>query len=166
MQIICTLLQPDNHASTLSLNLYFTGQMLFLMSNQQYQSTEGNTTTTPQPFYGPFFRDHPDENFWTMMQGEINRGRHTDHLAGCHSIRTNQCPPPPSPIFFTGRMPFLSPNQLSKYWRQLAQQGNKKVVLLRYPKPTPKPRFFAKTVHRRNLGFSAIIDGFLGLSAC
>ena len=27
------------------------------------------------------------------------------------------------------------------------------VVLLLYPKPTPKPRFFAKTVHRRNLGF-------------
>jgi len=34
------------------------------------------------------------------------------------------------------------------------------VVLLRYPKPTPKPRFFAKTVCRRNLGFSAIIEGF------
>ena len=45
-----------------------------------------------------------------MVQGEINRGRHTDHPAGRHSIRTNQCPPPPSPIF-TGRMPFLSPNQ-------------------------------------------------------
>jgi len=28
-----------------------------------------------------------------------------------HSIRTNQCPPPPSPTFFTGWMPFLSPNQ-------------------------------------------------------
>ena len=27
------------------------------------------------------------------------------------------------------------------------------LVLLRYPKPTPKPRFFAKTVRRRNLGF-------------
>jgi len=27
------------------------------------------------------------------------------------------------------------------------------VVLLRYLKPTLKPRFFAKTVHRRNLGF-------------
>jgi len=27
------------------------------------------------------------------------------------------------------------------------------IVLLRYPKPTPKPRFFAKTVRRRNLGF-------------
>ena len=27
------------------------------------------------------------------------------------------------------------------------------VVLLWYSKPTPKPRFFAKTVRRRNLGF-------------
>jgi len=33
MQIICTLLQTDNHASTSSLN-FFTGQMLFLMPNQ------------------------------------------------------------------------------------------------------------------------------------
>jgi len=47
-----------------------------------------------------------------MVQGKINRGRHTDHLAGRQSIRTNQCPPPPpSPHFFTGRMPFLPPNQ-------------------------------------------------------
>ena len=34
------------------------------------------------------------------------------------------------------------------------------VVLLRYSKPTPKPRFFAKTIRRQNLGFSVIIDGF------
>jgi len=34
------------------------------------------------------------------------------------------------------------------------------LVLLWYPKPTPKPRFFAKTVRRQNLGFSAIIDSF------
>jgi len=33
-----------------------------------------------------------------MVQGKINRGRHTDHQAGRHSIRTNQCPSPPSPI--------------------------------------------------------------------
>jgi len=46
-----------------------------------------------------------------VVQGKINRGRHTDHPAGRHSIRTNQCPPPPSPIFFMGRMPFLPPNQ-------------------------------------------------------
>jgi len=35
-----------------------------------------------------------------------------------------------------------------------------KVVLLWYPKPTPKPRFLQKNVRRQNLGFSAIIDGF------
>jgi len=45
-----------------------------------------------------------------VVQGKINRGRHTDQPAGRHSIRTNQCPPLPSPIFFTGRMPFLPPN--------------------------------------------------------
>jgi len=33
-----------------------------------------------------------------MVQGKINRGRHSDHLAGRHSIRTNQYPPPPSPM--------------------------------------------------------------------
>ena len=27
-----------------------------------------------------------------MVQGKINRGRHTDHPAGCHSVRTNQWP--------------------------------------------------------------------------
>ena len=37
-----------------------------------------------------------------MVQGQINRGRHTDHRAGRHSIQTNQCPPPPSPDIFYG----------------------------------------------------------------
>jgi len=49
MQIIRILLQTDNHASSSSVN--FTDRMLFLMPNQQCQST---TTTPPQPFYGPF----------------------------------------------------------------------------------------------------------------
>jgi len=34
-----------------------------------------------------------------MVQGKIYRGRHTNHPAGHHSIWTNQCPSPPSPIF-------------------------------------------------------------------
>jgi len=33
------------------------------------------------------------------VQGKINRGSHTDHPAGRHSSRTNQCLPPPSPHF-------------------------------------------------------------------
>ena len=86
----------------------------------------------------PFFRDHPgepvpEEKFWTSEQGKINRGRHIDHPAGCHSIRTNQCPPPPFPIFFTGRMPFLPPNQQCK-----STEGNKPKH-----KPTNKLHMYA-----------------------
>jgi len=32
-----------------------------------------------------------------MVQGKINTGRHINHPAVCNSIRTKQCPPPPSP---------------------------------------------------------------------
>jgi len=31
-----------------------------------------------------------------VVQGKINGSRQTEHPAGRHSIRTNQCPPPPS----------------------------------------------------------------------
>ena len=77
------------------------------------------TTTT---VLRPFFRDHPDEpvpeeNFGTLWK--INRGRHTDHSAGHHSIWTNQCPPPPSPHIFyrPDALPAAQPTA-SKHWRQ------------------------------------------------
>ena len=54
-----------------------------------------------------------------MVQGEINRGRHRDHPDGRHSIRTNQCPPPPSPFFYRPHaLPATQPT-VSKHWRQL-----------------------------------------------
>jgi len=62
----------------------------------------------------PFFQDHPgepapEENFWTSWcKGRLIRGRHTDHPAGRHSIRTNQCPPP-SPIFLQSECPSCRP---------------------------------------------------------
>jgi len=56
-----------------------------------------------------------------MVQRKINRGRHIDHLAGRHSISTNQCPPPPSPHIFyrPDALPAAQPTA-SKHWRQLA----------------------------------------------
>jgi len=63
--------------------------------------THHHTTTVLRPF----FRDHlgepvPEENFWTLWC----KGRLTEadivHPAGRHSIRTNQCLPPPSPHIF------------------------------------------------------------------
>jgi len=44
-----------------------------------------------------------------MVQGKINRDRHTDHPAGHHTIRTNQCPPPPSLHFLQAGCPSCHP---------------------------------------------------------
>jgi len=57
MQIICDLLQTDNHASTSSLNV-FTVRMLFLTPSQQCQSVTTITTTT---VLQPFVQDYPGE---------------------------------------------------------------------------------------------------------
>jgi len=73
---------------------------------------------TPQPFYGPV----PGAPGWAgarrelldfMVQGKINR-QTTDHMAGCHSIWTNQCPPPPSPIFLQVGCPSCRPTNSVK----------------------------------------------------
>jgi len=63
-------------------------------------------------FPGPAGEPVPEEDF--KVQGEINRGRHTDHPAGRHSIRTNQCPPPPSPIFLQAGCPSCRPTNSVK----------------------------------------------------
>ena len=52
-----------------------------------------------------------------VVQGKINRGRHTDHPTGRHSIRANQCPPPPSPIFLQAGCPSCRPTNSVKALR-------------------------------------------------
>jgi len=52
-----------------------------------------------------------------MVQGKINRGRNTNHLAGRHSIWTNHCPPPPSPQWVI-RVLLIAWNELLlSHWR-------------------------------------------------
>jgi len=79
-------------------------------------------TTTTTTILRPFFRDHqgepvPEENFWTLWcKGRLTEA---EHPAGRHSIRTNQCPPPPSPHIFYGpdALPAAEPT-VSKHRRQ------------------------------------------------
>ena len=93
--------------------LHSNHRILIYSSSTKLISTVPHTTTVLRPF----FWDHPGwagarrELLDFMVQGKINRGRHTDNPAGHHCIPTNHYPPPPSPHFFTGRMPFLSPSQ-------------------------------------------------------
>jgi len=79
-------------------------------------------TTTTTTVSLPFLRDHPgepvpEENFWNldfMVQRKINRQKRQTHRpSGWAPLHPDQ-PVLTStilPIFFTGRMPFLPPNQ-------------------------------------------------------
>jgi len=85
----------------------------------------------PQPFDGPFsgtsrLAGATRELLDFMVQGKINRGRHTDHLAGRHSIRTNQCPPPPSPHFLQAGCPSCCPTNSVKALKATSAFGLKK----------------------------------------
>ena len=67
-------------------------------------------TTVLQPLFWDPGEPVPEEIFiWTFMvqvQGKITEGRHTDHLAGRHSIQTTQLPTSVFPTILR-RMPFL-----------------------------------------------------------
>ena len=65
------------------------------------------------------------------MQGKINRGSHTDHPAGRHSIRTNQCPNPPWPHIFyrPDALPAAQPTA-SKHCRQLITPLNTLIIII------------------------------------
>jgi len=81
------------------------------------QTEHKHTTYTTTTVSRPFFRDHPgepvpEENFWTLWC----KGRLTE--ADTLTIRLGATPSGLTsahlhhpPIFFTGRMPFLPPNQ-------------------------------------------------------
>jgi len=86
------------------------------MKNTAYhtENTQKCHTHT-QPFYGPFsgWAGARRELLDCMVQGNINRGRHTDHTARHHSIQTN-------PIFYRpGALPATQPT-VSRHWRQLS----------------------------------------------
>ena len=75
------------------------------------------TALFPRPRGWAGARREPLEDF--MVQGQINRGRHTDHPAGRHSIQINQCSPPAIPLFYRpDALPAAQPT-VSKHWRQL-----------------------------------------------
>ena len=106
----------DSSTLIYDLRILITAIIIIVITICIFLSQQSVVTLPPQPFYGPF----PGPPGWAsarrqlldfMVQGKINRDRHTDHPAGRHSIWTHQCPPAPFFHFFTSRMPFLLPNQ-------------------------------------------------------
>ena len=96
--------------------MYTSDNITHLHTQYTQHTTPHHTTTVLWPFFpGPPGRaDAIRELLDFMVQGKINRGRHTDHPAGRHSIRTNQCPPPPSPHFVQAGCPSCRPTNSVK----------------------------------------------------
>jgi len=124
MQIICTSLQTGpRHSIFNRLDALPDAQ---LRSN--CQSAEGKGKKHVISKYNHHHHNHftalfPGLPGWDgarrelldfTVQGKINRGRHTDHPAGRHSICTNQCQPPPSPQFLQARCPSCRPTNSVK----------------------------------------------------
>ena len=92
------------------------------LNTNTYARARTHTHTTILP---PYFRDYPgepvpEENLLLDFYGvrEDNRGRHTTHPAGRHSIQTNQRPTPNIP-FFLRQMPWLlQPSHFILAWNR------------------------------------------------
>jgi len=82
--------------------------------NCQNTDVKTITTTTGLP---PFFRDHPgepvpEENFWTLWcKGRLTEADTVTIQPGATPSGLTSAYLHHSPIFFTGQMPFLPPNQ-------------------------------------------------------
>jgi len=59
--------------------------------NKTISNTHTHTTVLKPFFWDDPGEPVPEEKFWTLRcKGKINRGRRTDHPAGCHSIWMDQ----------------------------------------------------------------------------
>jgi len=102
---------------------FITGRMSFCWPTNSIGALKETQTSHHHHHHNRFMAVFPGPPGWSgtrrellefMVQGKINRGRHTDHPAGRHSARTNQCPPPPSPHFLQVGCPSCRPTNSVK----------------------------------------------------
>jgi len=81
------------------------------------KSRDSFTTTPQQNRFTALFQDHPgelvpEENFWTLWcKGTLTEADTLTIRLGATPSRLTSAHLHHPPIFFTGRMPFLPPNQ-------------------------------------------------------
>ena len=114
---ICTLLQTNNHASNPPLS-FFTGRMPFLPPNQQRQSTEGIQPYSTHTRLTALFPGLPGwagtrkvKPIWILLEQETVGGSGISWAICKSAPRFRRITTPAPHHFFTGRMPFLPPNQ-------------------------------------------------------
>jgi len=133
IQIICTSLQADNHASTSPLSFY---RPHALRAAQPAMSKHWKHLRRRLKHHNRFMALFPGPPGWAgarwelldfVVRGKINRGRHTDRPAGRHSIRLTSAHIHHPHIFFYGpdALPAAQPT-VSKHWRQSIREMIKK----------------------------------------
>ena len=105
--------QPHQHPTT----LFFTGRMPFLPPNQQRHYLVLHT-----PFYGPLSGTTQVSGYqkvktiWILLKQEAVSGSGISWAICKSAPRSRQITmPAPHHLVFTGRMPFLPPNQQRHY---------------------------------------------------
>jgi len=123
VQIICCALSDFKlsasgrrcHVAGIYFEFFMYADDLLLISSTR--SDLHTTTTTTTTVLQPFFQGHPGEpvpekNFWTLWcKGRLTEADTQNILLGATPSRLTSAHLQHPPIFFTGRMPFLPPNQ-------------------------------------------------------
>jgi len=126
--LFCTITSTEGGESACTLRSVelLVGHVTYAISTHEYALCSGPEQPPHHNRFTALFLGLPvwagvrRELLDFMAQGKINKGRHTDHPGGSHSIRTNQCIPPPSRIYYRpDALPAAQPT-VSKHWRQLA----------------------------------------------
>ena len=115
---------PTNHkCSTQNCTTHRLQQntSLYDGKNCRENSSHARTQHTHTPHHNRFTALFPQPSRWAGARKELLdfmvQGRLTEADTGRHSIRTNQCPPPPFPIFYrSDALPAAQPT-VSKHWR-------------------------------------------------
>jgi len=104
------------------------GYAEYLENLDDHRPPQHHTTTVLRPL----FRDHPgeplpEENFWTLWcKGITEADSQTQNIrlgATPSGVRTNQCQPPPSPIFLQAGCPSCRPANSVKAQKKTEQCG-------------------------------------------
>ena len=140
MKTVCTSLQTDNHVNTSSLNFY--SRMLFLIPNQQCQSTEGSSlviVTHTHTFNGSLFGTTQVSQY---QKGKTNldfteardsgwQWRQLGYMQVCTSLQTdNHTSTPPLLCFLQAGCPSCRPTNSVKALKALFISNSKLTVNL------------------------------------
>ena len=119
---VCTSLHTDNHASTPPLSFFYRPDAL---PAAQPTASKHCITYTQHNYITALFRDYPGKTNLDFIEARDNEWQwhQLGRMQVCTSLHTDNHASTPPLSFFTGRMPFLPPNQ-----QRQSTEGKNKLI--------------------------------------